>query len=512
MDVLEAAGKGRDWLVLPTGVLQLIICFASTWQTPGPCLASLVCRTWRSAAAGCRGIRLLFHAGHYIVDQGFCAWLAGNGLVLGAFTLSSSKLSGTTMVLEALADAAAAAQAAGRPLRLHTLRILQGRLTSQTAGRLVAALPYLRCLQLSMNGPWVVEEEGCDELLGNLAPLQQATQLQELYLEGPDAFMGIDADVALLLPLSLKRFSWMPEGMLSSGSLSHLTQLTFLRLVGNPFGALSSSLLPSSLQQLELMDRDICLEVVEQQRQVVTAWLIDDLQDEVTQKLLARLPKLKAVEVSVNELTTDAGRAAVQQLTHLSALTLANVAMGFEMEQFTAQALLAAAGISSLRRLRLLLWDKPAPIGVSILQQLTQFRLVMLGDEGTAEEQRACGEAVGRLAGLQWLSVPAVLVTAGHAWLGGLQQLRVLVVQCNPAGVEDVSSMSWLESVPPRLKVLGVGGVTAEEAATRQLRRRLQQALGSRGCEVVVGVDLDAAADPTQQLAGLPQGLQQALA
>jgi hypothetical protein len=121
---------------------------------------------------------------------------------------------------------------------------------------------------------------------------------------------------------------------------------------------------------------------------------------------------------------------------------------------------------------------------------------------------------VEQLQGLRWLSVPAVLLEAGWGWLGGLQQLQVLVVCCmDPA----VSTLTWLEgcspaAVPPRLQVLGVSGMTAEQAAGWQLRRRLQQELGSSGCEVVVGVDLDEVGDPTQQLAGLPVELQQALA
>jgi hypothetical protein len=70
------------------------------------------------------------------------------------------------------------------------------------------------------------------------------------------------------------------------------------------------------------------------------------------------------------------------------------------------------------------------------------------------------------------------------------------------------------EVLPPRLQVLGVSGVTAKHGVPGQLRRHLQRLLGSSssGCEVVVGPDLDAVGDPTQQLAGLPAVLQQALA
>jgi hypothetical protein len=60
--------------------------------------------------------------------------------------------------------------------------------------------------------------------------------------------------------------------------------------------------------------------------------------------------------------------------------------------------------------------------------------------------------------------------------------------------------------------VLGVTGMKAGHAAHSKLRRRLQQLVGSSRCEVVVGPDLDEVADPTQQLAGVPETLQQALA
>jgi hypothetical protein len=77
--------------------------------------------------------------------------------------------------------------------------------------------------------------------------------------------------------------------------------------------------------------------------------------------------------------------------------------------------------------------------------------------------------------------------------------------------------MPWLEgctreALPPSLQVLAGSGMTAAKAAAWQLRRRLQQWVGSSGCQVVVGVNLDEVADPAQQLAGLPLALQQVLA
>jgi hypothetical protein len=455
------------------------------------------------------------------MDQSFPAWLAGNGQRLVALTLTSAAASSkrsTIMVLEALADSAAAAQAAGRPFPLHTLRVLGATVYTQTAGRLLPALPQLRCLQLDMSGQrWgKTLEGGRSKLLRELGSLHQATQLRELYLEGPGCYMGINTDVARLMPLSLRRLSWRTLGFFSwaPGNLSHLTQLTFLQLWSERLRDLQTSHLPPALQQLELSDRftgvDINVRVVEEQRQVVTAWRMQNSQDRYTQQLLARQPNLSMIEVYASDLRADATRAAMEQLTHLSALKV--VAYGC---CGVPQALATAASLPSLQRLHLEMLGVPEPNGLPALQQVTQLRLAMNACLCSTGQQLAWGNAVGRLAGLHWLSVPAVLLAAGQAWLGGLQQLRVLVLHCKSEDVvtiQHLSSMSWAEVLPPQVQWLGVGGVTAEQAADLQLRRRLQQALGSSGCEVVVGVDLDEAADPTQQLAGLPEGLQQVLA
>jgi hypothetical protein len=86
-----------------------------------------------------------------------------------------------------------------------------------------------------------------------------------------------------------------------------------------------------------------------------------------------------------------------------------------------------------------------------------------------------------------------------------------------PDSSRSSSIVAWLEgcsreALPPQLRVLCVCGMTAQHAAAWQVRRRLQQLVGSSGCEVVVGVDLDEVCDPTQQLAGVPVALQQLLA
>jgi hypothetical protein len=59
--------------------------------------------------------------------------------------------------------------------------------------------------------------------------------------------------------------------------------------------------------------------------------------------------------------------------------------------------------------------------------------------------------------------------------------------------------------------VLGVSGMTAQQAVMWRVRRCLEQRLANSRCQVVVGVDLEEI-DPVKQLAGLPSALQHALA
>jgi hypothetical protein len=134
-------------------------------------------------------MRLLHHVGHTLADQSLAAWLAQNSPQLEALTLAGSYVQSNGVILTALADAAAAAQAAGRPLQLHTLRVVglvRGYVYIHTIGRLLAGLPRLRCLQLGMcvpceQGSPVPEVDGVPAIQ-QLSSLHGATQLQELYL------------------------------------------------------------------------------------------------------------------------------------------------------------------------------------------------------------------------------------------------------------------------------------------------------------------------------------------
>jgi hypothetical protein len=238
---------------LPEGVLQHIFIKASSWQTPGPCLSSRVCRTWRAAAAGCKGIRLLYHAGLEAPDQSLAAWLACGSQQLVSFTLDSSSHAATEQVLGALATAATQAAAAGQPLPLHTLRVLGRGPPLDLIGRLLAALPPLRCLRMSgfkyANGSRIGPSDA-SEVQQHLAPLQHATQLQELHL--PVSNKCTKA-VAGLLPLSLQRVQWRKPSIWDAGNaapdLSHLPQLTSLDLLMSCPDGLTPRKLPPGLKE-----------------------------------------------------------------------------------------------------------------------------------------------------------------------------------------------------------------------------------------------------------------------
>jgi hypothetical protein len=520
------------------------------------------------------------------------AWLECHSPQLDGFVLIANDTQ-SELLLSALASAAAAAQADGRPLRLRTLRVLRGQVQVGTAGNLLPALPHLRCLQLELCAKrqisWPAAEEVAPLGVEALAPLQAATQLEELYVRGPWLHDRIPAaDIPPdALPPRLQRLSWTAKhGQDAAADLSHLTQLTFLQL-GTYMGSrtpLRSSQLPPQLQQLELVGKwcaDDVLEVLEEQPQLVTAWQPRAVtpwhpqNDEEVPQLLARLPNLTAISMLASEVKDC--QAALEQLPKLSTMTVTMKGRPIGAPPGWQPPVDKAVGVRSLRCLHLNLQrsSQPPEAALTALTALTKLMLFGLGfgnirsqqqdrqqqqerrqeqerrqlqEQGQGQQQQqqqqqgrgrvlrrqyhwqrhyqvqpdmwsAWAGVLGRMAGLQWLSIPDVLLGGEWSWLRGLQQLRVLVVHSRDCfyGDAPATSLPWLEecsqeALPPQLQVLGVSGMTAEQAASWQVRRRLQQLVGSSGCEVVVGVDLDEGADPTQQLAGLPAALQQVLA
>jgi hypothetical protein len=345
-----------------------------------------------------------------------------------AFTLSGNWGTNSSVVLTALAKAAAAAAAAGRPLQLHTLRVL-GDVDGPTVSQLLGSLPHLRCLQLGLS-----PSMGLDRLQQHFAPLQRATQLEELYLV-PPGYLGGESWMPALLPPNLRRLSWVYN---PQHDFSHLTKCTFLHLIRGLTGGRSIKP-PPGLQQLELFTSNLSLSMVEEQKEVVTSWGRVYLDNPRVQQLLARLPKLSSASVFGSNLCTPANQAALKQASQLSALTVdVDGGSRSELQQVRA-AVVTAASMHALRRLHLRgdsVLEQLGAQGLAGCTQLTQLRVSSDCLKRIGERQQATWVAeVGRLQGLRWLSVPGVLLGAKWRWLGRLQQLQVLVVQCREWGV-----------------------------------------------------------------------------
>jgi hypothetical protein len=519
------AVRGPDWLSLPQGVLQHIIGLASTWQKPGSCAAAPVCSTWKAAAAGCRGTRLLYTAFRSKqANASFATWLGFRSRQLGSLILSSSEHSTTEHLLGVLALAAETAAATGRPLQLHTLRVLGYGPSFATTGRLLAGLPRLRHLQLpDLNSPYLGKKtytKDVSKVQQQLASLQQATQLEQLRLQEVQCGEDASSIVAGLLPASLQRLNWH---RMSSATpvpdLAHLTRLTSIRLDGWRSGALSDSKLPAGLQELDLTCANQPQALPQEQLPLVTGVYLTftNLDD------LSSMSKLRSISMYADYLCDANVSTAVAQLTSLSALTVVRCGSS---DATAAPAILqgvlsTAASIQGLRQLDIRLESgTPHMPGLSRMTGLT--RLVVTGSGcGTETQHHGWTSELGRMPGLRRLSLPlALLLLPDHSWLGNMTQLQVLEVAVHLSETPGKFArrscqrrvQRWLDGeslrvVPPQLLLLMMFDMTAEEAASLQLRRRLQQQLVGRSeCEVVVG-----GADPERQLAGLPEALQQAL-
>jgi hypothetical protein len=388
---------------------------------------------------------------------------------------------------------------------------------TRLVGKLLAALPHLRTLQLS-GGSWQCNADA-EYVQEKLAPLRQHPQLQELYLGGRLSYTAGSGEhsaaaVAGLLPTRLQRLAW--QGYWRNEAvpdLSHLNQLTFLQLSGWHGGHCSSSKLPPRLRELQVSWVTGALGTVHEQRQVVTQF--NDMGHDTLQEA-GNLPQLKELDLHHHLLGSPEACAQLAQLSQVSYLNLTDKAL---------QAVLPmVAAFSSLRWLRLS-FDGWPPVRLHGLGALTTVTHLNVMSFGSGSRTHVWAEEVGKMANLKWLSVPADWLLIEVPWLAGLQQLRVLVLrelfyrkdEQGPAKLEQVlqfleGASSSLQALPRRLMVVGVSGEAVHQAASADMRRRLQRLVGSSGCEVVLGSDLDAIAHPVQQLAGLPEALQQTLA
>jgi hypothetical protein len=180
-------------------------------------------------------------------------------------------------------------------------------------------------------------------------------------------------------------------------------------------------------------------------------------------------------------------------------------------------ALAAAASIKNLKGLDLSFttFDMPSAAKLAALTGVTQLSINLYRFHG-AQHYRAVADGIGRMAGLRQLCVSSVVVLQeGCAWLGGLQQLQVLIVSYQeraPGSQEALMKqlLDWChEAPPPALRLLWVESIKAEQAAAWRLRHCQLGQLSNSSCELVVGPGFDDVAGPAQQLAGLPAGLQQ---
>jgi hypothetical protein len=396
-------------------------------------------------------------------------------------------------------------------------------------GLLVAILPHLVTLQLSdphMACFRPTSTKDPHQMQSDLEPLKQATQLQELYLPITYSDGSCSTAMARLLPPSLRRFSWEASFCVDPlPDLSHLTRLTFLQLEGCRGGALSSKHLPPHLQQLDIPYLMNPQEVPEKQLQRITGLGSCCFN---TQNL-SRMPKLRAISVDVDRLRGDAFTTATDGLTGLSALTVNTIGVHQGATPWALKGVLStAASIQGLRQLSIRLGPGMPPMpGLSRLSGLTRLAVSLGTDGGSVQQHQAWAAELARMPRLRWLSVPHVLLgLPGNPWLSHLTQLKVLQVpvrdlvlgvyvapgegarEACEEKVQQILDGGSLRAAPPQLQLLLVTGMCTEQAASLQVRRRLQQQLvRCRGCEVVV-----VACDPTQQLAGLPEALQQALA
>jgi hypothetical protein len=170
-------------------------------------------------------------------------------------------------VVGALLEAAAAAVAAGRPLPLHTLRVLGPGPGMDLTGRLLVALCNLRCLQLQTRWSLDVSMQSHGAVMRHMGPLKQATQLEELYLADPFTCFKWDPKVCELLPASLKRLGLANSAVHFAPpvpDLSHLSRLSFLHL--DNWTGLISAQLPPELQQLQLVEVRMAPSQLQQER------------------------------------------------------------------------------------------------------------------------------------------------------------------------------------------------------------------------------------------------------
>jgi hypothetical protein len=290
-----------------------------------------------------------------------------------------------------------------------------------------------------------------------LAPLQQATSLQQLVLDGPvfqedgEDEVGesswkaaANAVVQLVrdaLPSSLRLLRWrMQLGMARGGfrptaavlDAGRLTQLEELKLEGFFVGQQQVACLASSssLQRLHLSRCGTTAEYLQQLSSKLVAWrpahapCLEDAAavQQLAQLRLLEVPAGAAPSVLQPVLSSSSG------LQHL-ALPLGTAATGgLPGDHPVLQQLSALRGLRGLELLRVP-WTCSA-LAVAALQQLTLLRVGLPQDEVHTGAAQARLEpwrlALGYLRNLVVLRVTVPLVASTHPWLTHLPRLTCL--------------------------------------------------------------------------------------
>jgi hypothetical protein len=359
-------------------------------------------------------------------------------------------------------------------------------------------------------------------VLGQLAPLKQATQLQNLHLWGAN-LDRIDNDaVAKLLPVSLQQLCWDGPCNVKPPDFTHLKNLTSVRLQGWFPPEDIDSRLPPGLSELELAkawmggSEPLALEELQGQQQTLTGYTLQGSKSD--RQLLPQMTALKSLHVYIG--SREPGiRKVTTKLPNLSTLRIDNDTEGLRVSDLEPM-MSRVAGIKGLRCLQLRVTGmQPAP-GLCLLTGLSRLVIKSIGSGGK-EHLGTWANELGQMANLKWLSVPSDVLLTQQAWLGGLKQLQVLVLSCGVlhGGLQPQQwfqrVVQWLkgcnpQDMPPQLLLLGCS-VTPWQAYEWGLRGRVLPLVGSSGYEVVVGPDLDEVSDAMQQLAGWPTALQRAL-
>jgi hypothetical protein len=253
-----------------------LVCDSCPPDTPGTCWLAPVCKQWRGLAGSVKRLRVVFQGEQQQQVDNFCAWLRRHVPQVVGVAIAGPQ---AQEVVGALAGAAAvaagaaatSAAAAGGPLRLRHLvitdaQLLEPEVCQGTLPRLLAALPHLQHLRLSLltYSEDISQEAAGQAAVAALGPLQHSTSLTSLVLEGPDgSCRGAVTDAAhtqLLsqLPPTLRSLSWHWRHLSHLGHLKfgHLTALTHLSL--GAAGGETTSTLPggafTSLRQLRQLE------------------------------------------------------------------------------------------------------------------------------------------------------------------------------------------------------------------------------------------------------------------